>query len=142
MKQLNESPNKHQTQPTVKTSTVDSGKNKSKIKLAAKSIRVIRRYPPQSKTAFKNQMEKFLNMKPSDLPQKKKQYACERDLADLPVPKDTIRCPLCMELFERVKYADHACKKLNVQQHYGCIKCKFTHVDIKVLREHIKQNHS
>lgn len=99
----------------------------------------------KDKPRFAERLEKFLKMNAADLPEpKKKQYACERDLKEIGLPKDTLRCPLCGILYERAEHEAHKkeCKKINnAGIKYGCVTCGFKHSDIAEIRAHIITEH-
>lgn len=89
-----------------------------------------------NRRSYSERMEQFLKMKASDLPKpKKKEYACEKQLE---TPRDTLRCPACRALYDRVNHQQHKkeCKKKSGHK-YGCVLCAFTHTDIKELHKHI-----
>lgn len=93
----------------------------------------------------KERMKRFLNMTQDDLPREKKRvYACEKDIRLFSKPKDTLRCHLCFALYERSNKKEHLknCPKNVIQQRkYACAICAFQHTDIKEIERHVEMVH-
>lgn len=112
------------------------------VKKPKKLIILPKKPAATKKEVFARSLERFMKMKPSDLPPKK-QPACQRDIKEIGFPKDTIRCADCGLLYERLKHKEHknACKQLKTGLTYGCVKCNFKNSNLDEIRAHVTQAH-
>lgn len=92
------------------------------------------------KRSLRERMEKFFNMKASDLSKPKAiEFACEKPLK---TPKDTLRCPACNKLYARMNHEQHKKEcSMKAEHKYGCVLCQYKHTDIQELQKHINSCH-
>lgn len=92
-------------------------------------------------------MKLFLSMNRKDVTVKaaRRTFACERDMSEIKVPVDTLRCPQCKVLYERVNHAAHERQCTGKDQKtattFGCTKCHFRSCDLAELKDHIREKH-